>query len=257
MPVMNLPAWSEGDFCLAVSAGSAGTQLGALAHAVYDRVCRTDFRAPGFCLLDLGSGTSSQELRRVMMAFKAEMRSIHRARTGRDLVLLSAARFDQQVTTKPHRDGGPDECFLMLGYEPTAVQSELAMSDYSRCAHDMGLTPAEFLEQHNPMLTAGQRLLEKYTTRVVCFGNRSHQILFINNSSAPYADGALTWQGVLHTALIPNPDEAQRRVVNSVMVASVAQGTLEAVSAAEQAAFVSSNAVRRSGYDKPNLADDN
>ena len=47
------------------------------------------------------------------------------------------------MTTRPHRDGGPDECLLLLGYEPSSVPAELRMADYSRCAHGLGLTPGE------------------------------------------------------------------------------------------------------------------
>ncbi len=249
-------AWSLADFCLAVEPQLKEHSLGGLAEVVYGCVCRTHFTAPGFCLLDLGSGASSESLRRTMILLKRQMQEIHRNRTGRELVLLSAARFDQQVTTKPHRDGGPDECFLMLGYEPSGVASELVISDYSLCAHDMGITPADFLAKHNPMFAAGERLLAPYTTRVGCFANRTYQILLVNNSIAPYSDTAPAWQGVLHTATIRNPDESQRRVINSLMLASASSGAVEPISEQEQEYFIRTMKVRRSGYDKPELADD-
>ena len=78
---------------------------------------------------------------------------------------MSAGRFDQQVTTRLHRDGGPDECFLMLGYEPSAIVAEIGIADYSKCAHDMGLSASEFLDHYNPMFAAGEDLLRPYTRR--------------------------------------------------------------------------------------------
>jgi hypothetical protein len=250
-----LTCWSDNDFCLD-AIGADEEALQAVAVEVYERVCRTNFIAPGFCLVDLGSAWSSQKFRECMIALKRELRRIHRGRRGCDLVLLSAARFDQQVTTKPHRDGGPEECFLMLGYEPSDVRADILIADYAKCAFDMGITPSEFLDRHNPMFAAGERLLEAYTTRVRCFSNDNYQVLLINNSIAPFSDAAPAWQGVLHTATIQNPDTSRRRVINSLMVASVPLGEAEPVTEREQEGFIQTSLVRRAGYDRPDLADD-
>ena len=213
------------------------------------------FRA-GFCLLNAGSELGSQGLRRLMVRLKQEMAAIHEARTGRTLIYVSAARFDQQTTTRPHLDGGPAESFLMLGYEPSAVRSELEISDYARCAHDLGMTPQQFLARHNPMFRSGIELLRPYTTRIPCFSQPNYQIVCINNSSSPYSADRTTWQGTLHTATVVDPDEGQRRVINSTMIASVPLGTPESVSAAELDEFQRTTAVRRQGYDKRHLQDD-
>jgi hypothetical protein len=248
-------AWSDADFCLAIEPEHA--DVAHLARTIHERVCRTNFDAPGFCLVSLGERISSTSLRRSMIDLFHTLRSIHEERRGGStLQLLSAARFDQQETTKPHRDGGPDECFLMLGYEPSIIRAELDMSDYSRCAHDHGLTPSEFLARHNPMFTSGADMLRDYTTRVRCFCNRNHQILVVNNSSAPYAGDTPRWQGVLHTARIVTPDASQRRIVNSMMVASAPIGASDVVSEPAQEEFVTTTAVRRRGYDKTDLDDD-
>lgn len=232
MSTVATQSWSAADFCMATSPDEARRHLSNLAETVYIRVCRARFNSPGFCLIDLGAAASSPSLRRLMVELKEQLRIIHRSRARRDLVFRSAGRFDQQVTTKLHRDGGPDECFLMLGYEPSPVASEIAIADYSKCAHDMRLTPNEFLGKFNPMFAVGEELLRPYTTRVACFSNRNFQILLINNSIASYAgeEGEGAWQGVLHTATIRNPSEAQRRVVNSTMIASVPLGTPEPLS---------------------------
>lgn len=155
MEVLNTNHWSRSDYCMS---GVDREPDEALAATVYDRVCRTDFSPPGFCLIDLGQGSSSTALRRFMVSLKQAMQRIHQMRRGCDLIFLSAGRFDQQVTTKPHRDGGPDECFLMLGYEPSPVRAAIAMSDYSQCAHAMGLSPFDLLEKHNDVST-GRRIV--------------------------------------------------------------------------------------------------
>ena len=155
-------------------------------------------------------------------------------------------RFDQQVTTKPHRDGGPDESILMLGYEPTLVQSRVAMSDYSKCAHDLRVTPAEFLDDFNPMFASGQNKLAEYTTTIDDFDNKSYQILIINNSMSSVGEQRLV--GVLHTAEIIDPIPDLVRVVNSTMIASAPQLVDDGVSESEQAEFVTTTVVRKARY---------
>jgi hypothetical protein len=41
-------------------------------------------------------------------------------------------RFDQQVNTPFHVDNAADQSFLMLGYEPSEIESELHIYKYMR-----------------------------------------------------------------------------------------------------------------------------
>ncbi len=216
-----------------------------IAEAVYHHVFRTDFTQPGFALINLGPHCSSETQRQLMVDLKSEFSRLESRHRGRELVYQSLTRFDQQVTTKPHRDGGPDESILMLGYEPSLIQSRLEMSDYSKCAHDLGMTPAEFLDQFNPMFPGGQERLAGYATPIDDFDNTSFQIMIINNSLNPLGDGLV---GVLHTATIVNPNPDLRRIINSTMIASVPQGQGGSLSVDEQNDFVKSAVVRRAVY---------
>lgn len=227
--------------------GNDTTTPSILAAAAYHRVFRTDFEQPGFAIINLGSCFGSQEQRRLMVQLKGEFAEKGRERCGRTLVYQSLGRFDQQVTTKPHRDGGPNESILMLGYEPTVVPGRVYMSDYSRCAFDMGLTPAEFLNRYNPMFPDGQERLTNYTTEVADFDHSSFQILIINNSIVPQGDNQL--QGVLHTADIIEPDREQLRVVNSTMIGS-GKGVKSAVSDSEVDDFTTTDMIRMAAYEK-------
>ncbi len=216
-----------------------------IAEAVYSRIFRTEFSQPGFALIDLGPNCGSESQRRLMVDLKNQLDRLERRHRGRELVYQSLTRFDQQVTTKPHRDGGPNESILMLGYEPSLIESRLEISDYSKCAHDLAMTPAEFLDQFNPMFSAGRDRLAAYTTTITDFDNTSFQIVIINNSMNPLGGGLV---GVLHTATIINPNPDLRRVINSTMIASVPQGNGESISVNEQNDFVTSAVVRRPVY---------
>ena len=244
------PTWSPREYAIAFH------DTFDLAGEAYRRVCRSAFDAPGFCIIDLGPESSSVAMRQAMVALKRELQSILHARSGRELLYLSAERFDQQQTTKFHLDGAPQESILMLGYEPSDVASEVSLADYSRCAHDLGLMPDDFLAAHNPMFPPGAKLLQPYVTKLDAFSNRSFQIVLINNSHAQYSETNGGWQGVLHTATILNPNESKRRVINSTMIGVFPAGTIEAISEQDQEAFKTTTLVRRKGYDKPHLRDD-
>ncbi len=109
--------WPTQTTCLKPSS----IQVATLAEEIYERVCRTDFTQPGFCVVNLGAETTSQGLRQLMVDVKKAMAALHQQRTGQTLIYLSAGRFDQQTSTRPHLDGGPDESLLMLGYESSEV----------------------------------------------------------------------------------------------------------------------------------------
>ncbi|APE29622.1 hypothetical protein BOX17_00810 [Halomonas aestuarii] len=233
--------WSREAICLRPSSWD----LRSIAADLYRRTCRVNFDRPGFCVLHLGRDIDSFALRQVMVDLKREMAAIHESTTGNTLVYLSAARFDQQGTTRPHLDGGPDECFLMLGYEPSAIDSELEIYDYARCAFDRDLTPNEFMVKHNPMFESGHDILRPYKTRVPCFSKTDYWILCINNSCSPYSESQPTWQGTLHAATIASPEESKRRVINSTMIVSVPVGTPDFIDDDQVQEFLSTSAFRR------------
>ncbi|MEZ5942135.1 MAG: hypothetical protein R3C18_12150 [Planctomycetaceae bacterium] len=246
-------SWNPDSICLRPSA----LDVSFIARVVYQRTCRTGFDMPGFCVVNVGDAICSVAFRQLMTDIKREMATIHQSRTNETLIYLSAARFDQQESTRPHLDGGPDECFLMLGYEPSEVASEIEISDYAKCAFDLALSPKEFLTQHNPMFKSGADLLRPYVTRIPCFMTNEFQIVCINNSSAPFSADGTHWQGVLHTASILTPDESKRRVINSTMIARAPFESCDLVDEASLHHFVHTSKVKRRGYNKPHLEDDN
>lgn len=251
MPTETL-TWKPDLICLRPSE----LDVHSIAIDIYNRTCRTNFDAPGFCLVNVGDSIGSVAFRQLMVDVTREMAAIHLSRTQDTLVYLSAARFDQQESTKPHLDGGPDECFLMLGYEPSEIPSELEITDYAKCAFDLGLTPKEFMARHNPMFSFGYELLRPYATPIPCFSPSDYQIVTINNSSAPFSADGSTWQGTLHKATILEPDATKRRVINSTMIARAISNKDDAIDSTTLSRFIHTSEVRRRGYDKPHLEDD-
>ena len=123
-----------------------------LAPVVFNQTCRFNLTAPGFSLIDLGPRLGSRRLRRSMIGLKRELRQVLRATTGQDLVYLAMGRYDGTSPAPLAAPARAPESLMMLGYEPADVQSRLIMADYTRCAYEMGVEPARFLDGH----TAGE-----------------------------------------------------------------------------------------------------
>jgi hypothetical protein len=191
--------------------------LRSLAARVFAQVFRRDFSAPGVALVSLGN-VAPADLRRLMVALKEALSDLSAARDGRLLAYRSLGRFNQQVTTKYHLDGGPEESYLMLGYEPTEVASALAVADCTRAAHELGITPRRLLEEHNPIFPQHERLLAPYVTPLLGFDPSQSHVLLLNNSSLPYVAGGNNSLGVMHQATVPAPRPDRNRTVNSTMI---------------------------------------
>ncbi len=185
----------------------------ALAPEVFRRVWRAALDAPGFALVRLARAVSSHELRRAMVELVAAMPV--------PFVPERFGRFDQQVSSRFHRDGAPPASLLVLGYEPTTVRSRFWIADASAAARAAGVPLAEYLKAHNPMFPAGEAALALFVTELPLPHGEPFLIL-ANNSLLPCA--GTNPLGVLHKAVIEEPDPAARRVINSVGYAVGAVG---------------------------------
>lgn len=216
----------------------------AIVEKVFGLVWRFDFTTPGFCLLDIAACMDSHTLRAWMVDLKGRLSEIGVGRGGRPFIFRSMARFDQQETTKFHLDGAPDQSMLILGYEPSRVVSRLFLADYTRAAHDLGITPQQFLSDFNPMYKKGEELLGRYVTELPQPAQGHSRILLINNSSLPFTEARTNSLGVMHKAIIVTPDDAESRIVNSTML--VTEG--DEISADKQEEFVRTDKISQKNY---------
>jgi hypothetical protein len=122
-------------------------------------------------------------------------------------------RFDQQVSSKFHRDGAPLASLLVLGYEPTVVRSRFWIADTSAAAVQARMPLADYLALHNPMFPVGEAAFAPFTTEVD-LPHGAAFVLVVNNSLLPAGGGNPL--GVLHKAVIASPNPVGRRVINSI-----------------------------------------
>src|SRR5262245_48318137 len=204
---MNTSAlWQPAEYTITLPHPLA-SDLADAAGRLFDLVWRTTLNRPGFAVVRFAGPVDSRELRRVMLDLVAAMPV--------KFVPERFGRFDQQVSSRFHCDGAPPASLLLLGYEPTTVRSRLFIADSTRAAVEAGVPMLEFGTRFNPMVPGGEARYVPFVTELELPHGEPY-ILAINNSHLPLVPGAGNPLGVLHMAVITEPDPSARRVINSV-----------------------------------------
>lgn len=176
-------------------------------------VWRTTLDQPGYARIRFSGEVSSRDLRQAMLLVA---NAIGAAAEGKPrFVPERLGRFDQQTSSRFHRDGAPAASLLLLGYEPTTVRGRVFIGDAHRAAVAAGLSVHEYLAAFNPMFPAGEERLRPFAAEVEVPHGEPF-ILVVNNSLLPYDPGGSNPLGVLHKAVIPDADPSASRVINSV-----------------------------------------
>jgi hypothetical protein len=200
---METPAeWKPLDYLITIPSAAGFT---ATARTLLELVWRTTLDQPGFVVVRFATAPDSGQLRRAIFDLVAAMPVA--------FVPERLGRFDQQVSSKFHRDGAPPASLLLLGYEPTTVRSRLFVADASRAAHEAGMALPEFVGRFNPMFPAGEAKYLPFMTELELPHGEPY-VVAINNSLLPL--GGANPLGVLHKAVIDEPDASARRVISSV-----------------------------------------
>jgi hypothetical protein len=198
------PPWPEAAYRFDVP-NPPPADLTGLADAVFRRVWRTALDQPGFALIRFGGVVESHALRRFLLDLaRAFPLPFAHERLG---------RFDQQVSSRFHRDGAPLASLLLLGYEASSVRSRVFAADAERAAVAAGLPVNEYLAAHNPMTPAGEARLWPVATELALPVGEPF-VVMLNNSLLPAGMDRVL--GVLHKAEVPIPDPGAARIINSV-----------------------------------------
>lgn len=197
--------------------------LGTPAAVVFRAVWRTTLDAPGFAVLVPDAPLESRAARRFVVDLAAEFGRLAAAAGETPFVFERLGRFDQQVTTKFHRDGSPPASLLILAYEPTTVPSHLFVADAEAAARAAGVGVNAFLAANNPMFPPGESRLHGFITELDWLAARGG-VVVLNNSLFPDDAPPDRPLGVLHKGEILRPDPAARRVINSAGIAPASAG---------------------------------
>ncbi|MGJ8760424.1 MAG: hypothetical protein ACSHXA_07745 [Polaribacter sp.] len=185
-----------------------------IAKYCLENVFRTNTDLPGFVYLDFGENRTSPELRAIMVALKNELSAFTLKKFNKELSYHWLVRFDQQVSTPFHLDNAENQSFLILGYEPSEVKSELYIADYHKYANENKEASEDYLKNFTPVFKEDETILKPYITKLASFDKPTYKIVLINNSNPKQSRETL---GVFHKAKIVKPDLNKSRIVNSMI----------------------------------------
>lgn len=208
---------------------------------VYFNVFRQNYKACGFAILTFSDEIDSRQLRISMLKIKRGLTERVKADFNEVLDYYWLTRFDQQETTKFHRDNAPIDSFLMLGYEPTKIDSQLFIADYHRFVTENSIPIDKYYEKYNPIFKDGEKLLRPYVKAVKFLENSVYRIAVINNSDL----NSDKTRGVLHKAEMISKDPQEERIVNSVMLYLKPEDEPNSMSEDDEIEFVETKKVYR------------
>lgn len=186
-----------------------------LIITIYNNTFRESTKKDGFYYLNLGSKSNSKTLRQLMVDLKNALSTLCNQHLKKELHYQSLGRFNHQNTSKPHRDTADNHSFLILGYEPTMVESKAYITDYSKYIEYEGISIETFFgEDMEANLVEGISSLENYSTEIKPFNKDDYRILIANNSRS-YEESTF---GVFHSAEIPKKLDGQDRILNYMML---------------------------------------
>ncbi|MEO9662362.1 MAG: hypothetical protein ABJG16_14190, partial [Maribacter dokdonensis] len=102
--------------------------------------------------------------------------------------------------------------FLLLGYEPSVIESELHIADYNALAKEKD---KGYLANFTPVFEKNESLLAPFTTKLKSFDKEAYHIVIMNNSAPMLPAETL---GVYHKAVIVKQDFSKSRIVNSMVL---------------------------------------
>lgn len=183
-------------------------------HSIQN-IFRTNTSKPGYVLFDFGTQISSSAFRAVMIGLKNGLATFIQERYNKQLDYQWLGRFDQQVNTPYHLDNASEQSILMLGYEPSEIESELFLADYDSYYHSNAKGIEKEGALYEPIIQESDADILPFRVKLDPFDNKHFKLVVINNSNSKSNREML---GLYHKATILEPDLNKSRVVNSMML---------------------------------------
>jgi len=206
---------------------------------VFSNVFRQKHQYPGFSILSFHQEMNSELLRQSMIDLKKKLSIRCQNKFNQELDYFWLSRFDQQKTTKFHRDNARIDSYLVLGYEPTKIESRILFADHHQFMVDKNLSIEQYYKLYNPIYKVGEERLSPYITANKNLDKTSYHIIIINNSDLE-SDKSF---GILHKAEMITKDQNQERIVNSMMLYLKPLNKLPNISRQDVIEFVKTNEI--------------
>ncbi len=209
---------------------------------IYKAVFRKSTEEAGYYYLDLGTDLDSKAFRRFMVDLKDALSDLCRYNLNKALHYQSLGRFNHQHSSQPHRDSADDHSFLMLGYEPTMVESTAYITDYTQYIEHRELSLEAFFGGNKEVnLIQDVTAISDYVREITPF-DKSHYRVLIANNSRSYDEATF---GVFHSAEIPEKSDQADRVLNYMMLRLCGLNTEEQYTPQDIEEFVKTDKIDR------------
>ncbi len=209
-------------------------------ECLFKDVLRDSTEQPGFYYKDLGADFDSKSLRRLQLELKERLSELCQQRLDKQINYQWMSRTNHRNSSKFHIDTAPEQSILILGYEPTSVESKAYLADYTKYLEDQNLSAQDYFRNSiNGNFAPDDEALTPYVSEVSPFPKEHYRLLVINNSRS---FGQKSY-GVFHRGEVPENLNQEDRLVNGVMVSLCDLGTPESYEEHLIANFVNSDLV--------------
>lgn len=187
-------------------------------------VIRDTTDRPGFYYKDLGRDIDSKFFRKLMIELKERLSEHCKKQINKQLNYHWMSRGNHRNSSKFHIDSATDQSILMLGYEPTTVESKVLLADYTKYLEDTGQSVQDYFSNAlNGTYGPDDDKLKPYVSELSPFPKEHYRIVIINNSRS---FGQKTF-GVFHRGEVYENFNQSDRVVDALMISICEVGTEE------------------------------
>jgi len=211
-------------------------------HDIYEAVFRGSTHQPGFYFQDFGNKIDSPTFRKIMIELKQGLSNICELRLNKQLNYQGIGRFNHQHSSRFHRDSAHPHSFLMLGYEPTQVDSKVYVADYTKYIEHQNIPLETYFDgsQELNSVNDDQSLLP-YITELAPFPKDHYRLLLVNNSKS-FEEKTF---GVFHRGEVLQVIEGEDRLLNYVMLQLCEKGVADQYNSLAIQDFIDTTQVNR------------
>ncbi len=182
---------------------------------IFESVLRESTAQPGFYYKDLGADLDSKSFREVIFDVKERLSDLCEKRLNKQLNYHWLSRANHRNSSNFHIDTAPEHSILILGYEPTSVESKVFLADYTKYLEAENLSAQDyFRNSFNGNFAQNDEELAPYVSETTPFPKDHCRLVIINNSRS-YGQKSY---GVFHRGEVSDNLDQRDRVVNRVMV---------------------------------------
>lgn len=182
---------------------------------IYNGVIRDGTDQPGFYYEDYGDQIDSKAFRQRMVELKEGLSNLCKFRSNKQLNYQWMGRFSHQHTSGFHRDSAAEHSFLILGYEPTNIDSRVYLADYTKMIENQNISLETYFDGNQDVnVASNDSQIEAYVTELTPFPKNHYRLLVINNSKS-FKEKTY---GVFHRGEVLQKMDGEDRVLNSLML---------------------------------------